>query len=382
MGKLSQWINTAWLRVGNTLATPVRRVGETGNALGNILRQWKSSAKNTAEVGKQTIDALVDNFLNFSKVKGKRYEKMVKVPVNLVSACTRRPAMIAGAGVLSALNQWIWKPLTKLAPGKRLKWLLNSTRILSKKKWFDFAAYDTHETKWDTRVNQWKEKHLGFLGAWWSPETKPEGKPTDKPAPEAKTEQKKDSDKTSPVITPVVAGWSSEQKSADTTAKDNKETDGSERNKDHSNRWGKWWWPNIWKEKEWKETKPENTSEKKSDKKKDKDDTSKKEKSDTPKSISEIEKKNKEESKAKDKADEEKNNPEWNTLSYKEKAKYAKDFEEKLWENPTKEKVLERGKKEKKWTNIEEIMAKVKEEYPTMAGYIQEEILDKEKATV
>jgi hypothetical protein len=47
------------------------------------------------EVNKQTRDALVDNFLNFSKVDGKRYQKMVKVPINFVSAVTWRPFMIS-----------------------------------------------------------------------------------------------------------------------------------------------------------------------------------------------------------------------------------------------------------------------------------------------
>jgi hypothetical protein len=46
--------------------------------IANVLRQGKSSAKNTAEVGKQTVDALVDNFLNFSKVDGKRYQRLTK----------------------------------------------------------------------------------------------------------------------------------------------------------------------------------------------------------------------------------------------------------------------------------------------------------------
>jgi hypothetical protein len=52
-----------------------------------------------------------------------------------------------------------------------------------------------------------------------------------------------------------------------------------------------------------------------------------------------------------------------------------------LWgENPTKEKVIERWKKENLGTNIDEIMIKIKEKNPTMAGYVQEEILDKWKA--
>ncbi|MEI6775218.1 MAG: hypothetical protein WCL18_11055 [bacterium] len=54
---------------------------------------------------KQTRDALVDNFLNFSKIGGKWYQKMLKVPLNFVSAVTRRPFMISGAGIASQLNQ-------------------------------------------------------------------------------------------------------------------------------------------------------------------------------------------------------------------------------------------------------------------------------------
>ena len=64
-----------------------------------------SGAKNIAEVSKQTRDALVHNFTNFSKVEGKWYQKMLKVPVNLASAITRRPAMIAASGIASGLNQ-------------------------------------------------------------------------------------------------------------------------------------------------------------------------------------------------------------------------------------------------------------------------------------
>lgn len=96
--------NTA-MRIENTAAMPLRIVGETGNALANILRQGQSSLKNTAEVGIQTIDALVDNFLNFSKVEGKRYQRLAKGTVNLVSAVTRRPLMITGAGVATGINQ-------------------------------------------------------------------------------------------------------------------------------------------------------------------------------------------------------------------------------------------------------------------------------------
>ena len=101
MGKLSQGINTAALRTGNTIATPLRIGGELANALANVPRQGISSAKNIAEVTKQTRDALIHNFTDFSKVEGKRYQKMLKVPLNLASAVTRRPAMIAASGVAS-----------------------------------------------------------------------------------------------------------------------------------------------------------------------------------------------------------------------------------------------------------------------------------------
>ena len=71
MGKITTWLNTMTLATGNTVATPFRRWGEIVHALANIPRQGCSSVKNIAEVNKQTWDALVDNFLNFSKVQGK-----------------------------------------------------------------------------------------------------------------------------------------------------------------------------------------------------------------------------------------------------------------------------------------------------------------------
>ncbi|MFA7298548.1 MAG: hypothetical protein WC010_02775 [Candidatus Absconditabacterales bacterium] len=187
MGKVINAIDIGALRLGNTIATPARRGGETANALANILRQGQSSAKNVAEVGKQTLDALVDNFLNFSKVEGKRYQRLIKGTVNLVSAITRRPAMIAGAGVLSALNQGIRRPFKKLAPGKLFKGLKNATRIFSKKKGFDFQKYDTDDTKGDTRVNQITEKRKGFLGKGGSSEkSSKEEKPVEKKSIEVK----------------------------------------------------------------------------------------------------------------------------------------------------------------------------------------------------
>lgn len=187
MGKFTQGLNTAALRTGNTLVTPLRIWWEAVNAVANIPRQGISSVKNLAEVKKQTRDALVHNFTNFSKVEGKWYQKMLKVPLNLVSAVTRRPAMIAAGGVASGLNQWVRKPFQKLlyTPGKMFKGMRNATRIFSKQKWFDFATYDTHETKWDTRINQIKEKSLGFLGmkSWWSKPAEVEKPKVESPKP-------------------------------------------------------------------------------------------------------------------------------------------------------------------------------------------------------
>ena len=83
MGKITAAVDTGTLRVGNTIATPLRRWWELINeAVFNVLKRGKSSAKNTAEVGKQTIDALADNFLNFSKVQGKRYQRLIKWGIN------------------------------------------------------------------------------------------------------------------------------------------------------------------------------------------------------------------------------------------------------------------------------------------------------------
>lgn len=245
MGKLIQGLENASLRTGNTIATPLRRWGEIANAVANIPRQGISGTKNMAEVKKQTRDALVDNFKNFSKVQGKWYQKMLKVPVNLVSAVTRRPAMIAGAGIASGLNQWLREPFKKLlyTPGKIFKGIWNATRIFSKKKWFDFVKYDTHETWGDTRVNQMNEKNFGFFGVkWWSS--------TEKPAEEKKANDGKEE---------VPQGGKENPKEE---KKPEEKKDNSSRWKTDSKRWWTWrWW--TWRGNNKKEG--EKIEEKKSD---------------------------------------------------------------------------------------------------------------------
>jgi len=316
MGKFKNTLDTGALRVGNTIATPVRRWGEVGNALGNVLRQGKSSAKNTAEVGKQTVDALVDNFLNFSKVQGKWYQKLLKGWINLASACTRRPVMIAGAGVLSSLNQWIWKPFTKLAPGKLFKGLWNATRLFSKKKWFDFAQYDTHETWKDTWVNQRKEKHLGFFGTWWS-------------APAAET---KEPEETKKVETPVVEAKKPEEPKNESKSESKSET------------------PAPKEEKPTKEAAPEKK----------------------PSSIQDVKEEDKKKSEKKEKEEKEKNFPEWKTLPDKFKIEYKKEYDKTLKNNPTPQWIVARGKEAKMWDKPEEIIKNFKEKDPTFAGYMEE----------
>ena len=71
MGKFKTAVDTGALRVGNTIATPVRIVGEVANASWNLYRQLLSSTKNIKEVQIQALNAIADNFLNFSKVEGK-----------------------------------------------------------------------------------------------------------------------------------------------------------------------------------------------------------------------------------------------------------------------------------------------------------------------
>lgn len=313
MGKFKDGINNAALRTGNTIATPLRRWGEIGNAVANVLVQWKSSAKNTAEVWKQTIDTLMDNFLNFSKVEGKWYQRFLKWTINLASAVTRRPMMIGWAALASTANQWIRQPFKKLlyTPGKMFKGMRNATRIFSKKKGFDFTDYDTHETGKDTRINQIKEKRFGFFGKGWSKSAEKE-KPVEVKKAESQklVEPKKEapkSESTAVIPAPTPAPAPLEKPSTP--------------------------------------------------------------KEEPPKSINEIEKKYKEESEKKDKDAQAKEFPKRNTMDESFKKQYIKDYEKTLGWKASEEGILERWKKNKKWDNIDQIMIVVKKENPTMAEY-------------
>ena len=376
MGKITAAVDTGALRVGNTIATPLRRWWELINeAVFNVLKQGKSSAKNTAEVGKQTIDALADNFLNFSKVQGKRYQRLVKWGINLASAVTRRPAMIAGAGVLSALNQWIWKPFTKLAPGKLFKGLANATRIFSKKKWFDFAQYDTHETWKDTWVNQRKEKHLGFFGAWWSApaaENKPATEVKKVEAPKVETPVVVDTKKEKPAEKPT----EDPHTESDLFQKKIQEQDDAFLDKELAARWfgpgGK-----LSKESksDSKKDKPDSKKDAASDKDKtEKDDTSGKK----PWSIKDVQANDKKKSEKRAKEENEKNFPEWTTLDKKEQAERKKEYDKTLKNDLTERGILARGKWAKMGDTIEEILENFKEIDRTFVGYM-EELLAKKK---
>lgn len=326
MGKFKDNVNNAGLRTGNTIATPFRIVGEWGNALANVLRQWQSSAKNTAEVGKQTIDALVDNFTNFSKVEGKWYQRLVKWTINLASAVTRRPAMILGAGFASSINQWMLQPFKKLlyTPGKMFKWMRNATRIFSKKKGFDFVSYDTHETGKDTRVQKIYDKKLGFLWAKkWSSEKPSEAKPEAKP--EAKKEEKKPEPK--------------------------KEITKSEAKKEEKK----------------PESKPEISAPKKEVAS-----------SEKPKTMDELKQQHKLESEKKSVEETKRTLGDWKTMDEKFKKEYSKEYEKMFGWTVSEESVVERGKKNKKWENMEQLLTTLKKENPVMAGFIEDEILAKQ----
>ncbi len=237
--------------------------------------------------------------------------------------------MIAGAWMLSGINQWIRKPFQKLlyTPGKMFKGMRNATRIFSKKKGFDFQTYDTHETGGDTRVNQFKEKKRGFLGAKkGSSET-----PVEKKVEKIIQEEKKSESKTE--STPV------EEKKVE------------EENKGRSSKI----------EEKKSESKPEAKQVEKSESK--------------SSSIDELKQKYSEEAEAKDFAEAEKQ--ERKSLDRKEKAKQEKEFRKLLNNDMSEEWIIERAKKNKKGEHMEEILAIVKKESPTFAGYIEDEILTK-----
>ncbi len=348
MGKTENLIDTAVVRTGNTIATPLRRWGEVANAATNILRQGKSSTKNTAEVSKQTIDSLVDNFLNFSKVDGKRYQRLGKGTINLASAVTWRPFMIIGAWVLSGLNQWVRKPFQKLlyTPEKMFKGMRNATRIFSKKKEFDFVKYDTHETGWDTWINQITEKRLGFLGKASSSPNKTEKKEEKKlPKKTAKNIEKKEQAKPiKPVEMPINSTEEpQEEKTGFQQAIKNKDDDFI--NKELANRWygpgGSLKTP----------TKEKATS------------------------IPEIKQQFQKEAQAKKNAEIE--SKKRKNLGKEEKEMYKKEFTN-LLENDLSEKgVLARAKKNNKGNDMETILKTLDKEYPTFATFIDDEILAK-----
>lgn len=212
------------------------------------------------------------------------------------------------------------------------KGMRNATRIFSKKKGFDFQTYDTHETTWDTRVN--KIKNFGFLGSkWWASNSAESNK--------SKAESPKNEDKKIEKVEPKVE----EKKIGKPVESVKKE------------------------EKKAEDKKPEKTETKPGPKL----DTS-----DKPTSLDELKKKHKEESEAKDKKEE--SARERKNLDPKFQAQYKKEFTTMLNSKMTKEGVLERWKKNKKWETIEEIVTTLrKDDYPEFAGYIEDEMLDKKE---
>ncbi len=263
--------------------------------------------------------------------------------------------MIAGAGIASGLNQWVLQPFKKLlidTPSKLFKGIKNATRIFSKKQGFDFQSYDTHETKGDTRVNQIKEKSFGFLGAKsWSSEKKVEDKKEDK-----KEEKKEEA----PINkTPVNKPTENKKPEENNKSEDKKPTPIPEAPAPKPAP---------------VESKKEDIS---SDKKKDQTPSKPTSpKIDEPKSIDEPKEKNNKEIVEKDKT--EADAKLWKNLDKESKTEYEKDMKKLLNNKITKEWVFERAKKNRKWRTMEEILATLKKENPTMASYIEDEILSKQ----
>ena len=66
-------------------------------------------------------------------------------------------------------------------------------------------------------------------------------------------------------------------------------------------------------------------------------------------------------------------------MNRREKAIHEKEFKQILNNDITKEWIIQRAKKNNKWKTIDQILETVKKENPAFAGYIQEEIIEKEK---
>jgi len=341
MGKFKQGLNTAWLRAGNTIATPFRRAGALYNDLNNAGVQSDIWWKNGAEVSKQTRLALRDNFLNFSKVNDKWMKKLLKASINAVSAVTRRPFMILGASFASGLNQWLRQPFKKLFQGKVFKDLYHGTRILSKKKWFDFETYKlTPETTSETPtwINSVLKNRIGFFGKWWSsaseaPVAKEAEKPVEKPVEKVETPVVKKEEPKQPVKTPEEKPVPKEVEKP--TEKETKKLPEAE-------------------------TKPTPSTPQ-------------------PQSIDDLKKKEKEEALKKDKEEQEKRFPVRENLDKKFQAQYAKEYKKILQWKTDEEWIVARWIKNNIGDNIDQIMIKVKKENPTMAGYLQE-LLDKQQS--
>jgi len=404
MGKFKQSVDTAGLRVGNTIATWPRIVAEAGLAFVNVFgRQELSSVKNIKEVQMQSINAMTDNFLNFSKVDGKRYQKLLKGSINAISAVTRRPFMLAGAEALSTLNQWVRHPFKKLlfTPFKMFKWMWNATRIFSKKKGFDFTQYDTHETGTDTWINQIRENRIGFFGkGWWSSVAAESSKGEDKKSEEKKPEEKK----------------------SDVVSKEDNPEEKKSRWWNNPNRWGTWRWDkdNSWAKKSndkapeapnpergsqerlakmeaegndaevdkylaerWKPAGAEFWSDEKTidevnaKQKEEAEEKKAKEDWNKSKTIDGIKKEQKEESAKKEKTERDEKFPERDTMADKFKIWHRKEYKKILKGKTNKEWIVERGKQAKLWTKPEEIVENLKEKDPTFAGYMEDEILAK-----
>lgn len=99
--------------------------------------------------------------------------------------------------------------------------------------------------------------------------------------------------------------------------------------------------------------------------------------SEKPKTMDELKQQHKLESEKKSVEETKRTLGDWKTMDEKFKKEYIKDYENVFGWTVTEESILERGKKNKKWENMEQLLITLKKENPVMAGFIEDEILAK-----
>jgi len=362
MGKVLKWIweemKAMPARLYNSGTVPLKAGWEVVNWWFNIPNQFFAWMRNTFETLRQTWNALKYNFLNFADVKGKRYQKLLKIPVNLISACTRRPLLIAWDWLTKILKKWVIMPSIRMVRDTvwhTLNWIWNSTlKFMSKDTEYQWQKYATDEA-WDLfmtlNANFWFlwVDPLNNSSGWLKENSPKEDQPKEekwkgrrarrKEKREKKRAEKNAKKEEKKMEQPKIEK-KSEQPKVDKKVEEPKKEKKSE---------------TIMKKKETKKIEPKTD--------------------DKPKSIKEIEDNHKKVNKEKDIKDKK---PRKNLNEF-EKKRYQKDFEALLWNNLTEQWVIDRWEKNKKWSTIEEIMENLEKDYYTFSTYIQDEIVGKQQ---